>query len=77
MNSTALIPLPATYPSYQLICIPLLIAYAGVFVMISNHFVFKPKLELFFSEGRLSSVVGQQLLVDFLTNLPVLTLMFN
>lgn len=47
-------------------------AYAGCFLMVSNHYVFRPKVEQFLGEWAQSGA-GRQLLIDLVTNLPLLS----
>lgn len=47
-------------------------AYAGCFLMVSNHYVFRPKVEEFLGEWSQLGAV-RQLLIDLITNLPVLS----
>ena len=44
--------------------------YAGVYLMVSNHYVFKPKVENFLVNSSIESKALQQLIIDFLTTLP-------
>ena len=44
--------------------------YAAVFLMVSNHYVFKPKVEQFLVQSDIESKALQQLIIDFLTPLP-------
>lgn len=47
-------------------------AYAGCFLMVSNHYVFRPKVEEFL--GQWSQLgAGRQLMIDIVTNLPLLS----
>ena len=61
------------YETYQIALVTLGTVYAAIFVKISNHYVFKPKIENFFLESIIASKTFFQLLVDFLTNLTQLT----
>jgi hypothetical protein len=47
-------------------------AYAGCFLMVSNHYVFRPKVEEFLGQWSQLGAV-RQLLIDLITNLPLLS----
>jgi hypothetical protein len=65
--------MPNSYETYQMALCLLGAVYAALFVMISNHFVFKPKVEGLFQHSSISSGALYQFLVDVLTNLSQLT----
>ena len=46
--------------------------YAGIFLMISNHYVFRPKVQEFLGSWSQNGA-GRQLFIDLLTNLPLLS----
>ena len=45
--------------------------------MVSNHYVFKPKVEQFFLQSSITSQALHQFLIDFLTNLSPLTFLVS
>lgn len=44
MSESAVLALPNSYEPYQIVLLSLATLYAALFVKISNHYVFKPKI---------------------------------
>lgn len=47
--------------------------YAGIFLMLSNHYIFRPKVEELLIHSSIQSKALSHLIVDCLSNLPQLT----
>jgi hypothetical protein len=71
------IKLPQSYELSEYILGPVMVTYFGLYVMISNHFIFKPKVEQILRKTMISSVALQQFIVDFLSNISIITFLFN
>lgn len=72
-SSSSLISLPDSYPTYQFALTTIATIYAALFVSISNHTVFKPKLEHIFQHSNIHSISLHQFLIDLMSNLTHLT----
>lgn len=57
MENSVPIPTQGDYPVYLYILMPILTAYVGVFVTMSNHYVLRPKIESFLAKVSLSSQI--------------------
>lgn len=73
MSENSVLELPQQFQPYQIVLLWMGTIYASLFVMVSNHFVFKPKVEHFFEGSAIHSTALYQFLVDVLTNLTHLT----
>lgn len=73
MSESSVLELPSSFETYQIVLLSITTLYAALFVMISNHYVLKPKIERLFQESSIRSTVLYQFLADFLTNLTQLT----
>lgn len=71
--STSFLGLPSAPPAYSLALALAGAVYGAVFLMLSNHYVFKPKVEQYLANSSLSSKASTQFLVDFISSLPHLT----
>jgi hypothetical protein len=59
--------------SYQIGITVAAAIYAGIFLMLSNHYIFRPKVEDALIHSSVQSKALQQLIIDFVSNLPQLT----
>lgn len=66
-----------SYPIYTYIIVPIVTAYVGIFVTISNHYVLKPKIESFLARVSLSSELVRELIIDLLSNMSFITYAFS
>lgn len=73
MSDNSVLELPESFQPYQVVLLWIGTIYVSLFVMVSNHFVFKPKVEHFFEGSIIHSTTLYQFLVDVLTNLTHLT----
>ena len=69
-STTNFLGISGDFEGYQIGFIIAGTVYLGFFLMISNHYVFKPKVEELFVNSTLKSRVLNQLLIDFIANLP-------
>jgi len=69
-SSTSFLGISGDFEGYQIGFIIAGTVYLGFFLMISNHYVFKPKVEELFVHSILKSRVMNQMLIDFVANLP-------
>lgn len=69
-SSTSFLGISGDFESYQIGFIIAGTIYLGFFLMISNHYVFKPKIEELFVHSIFKSKVMNQLLIDCVANLP-------
>lgn len=54
-TSSAPIAVEASYSTVVYVILPIATLYCGLFVMISNHYVLRPKIELFLEKAAISS----------------------
>ena len=69
-SSTSFLGISGDFEGYQIGFIIAGTVYLGFFLMIINHYVFKPKVEEIFVNSTVKSSVLNQILIDFIANLP-------
>lgn len=73
MSQAGLLSLSTELSTFQIVILIISTFYVGIYMIISNHFVFKPKIEEYFSHNQIQSKALYQFVLDFLTNLSQLT----
>ena len=72
-TSSSLLPTGPSYPMVLYIICPVLIIYFGLFVMLRNHYIFKPNILKFLKTTRIKSMLVKQVVTEFLSSLSILT----
>ena len=76
MENSVPIPFQSSYPTYLYVIIPIITAYFGIFVTMSNHYVLRPRIESFLARVSLSSQLVRELIIDILSNMSFITYSF-
>lgn len=68
--SNSFLGTPSNLEGYQIAAAIIAALYTGIFVMLNNQYVFRPKVEHFIAQSSLHSKALNQFIIDFVSNLP-------
>ena len=55
----------------------MVVTYCGIFVMLSNHYVLRPRVESLLSKVHITSNLVQEIIIDFMSNLSNLSFLLS
>lgn len=73
LNSSIMIQIQSEYTLLAYVLLPMVTLYCGIYLNLSNHYVFRPKLLPFFERLSISSSLAIQVLMDIVSNLSFIT----
>ncbi len=62
-------------PAYLYAILPIIITYFGLFIMVNNNYILKPKVEAFLSKMTITSIAFREVLIDLVSSFSLLTLL--